>query len=77
MNDMLSTQEMKKLQFKVQQSRTAVCPTCGISSTFTFSGTQQWPPHIAEKAGLPEVMNVWSCDSCGTTLLEPNLTFDE
>jgi hypothetical protein len=77
MDDMLDTQDMKRLQFTVAETRTAVCPTCGDSSQFTLCGIQEWPPRVAEAAGMPTTMSVWSCDSCETTLLEANLHFDD
>ena len=77
MNKHIDTQEMAQLEFTVADTRTAVCPTCGDHSVFTLAGTQTWPPRIAEAAGLPPVMNAWHCETCGTTLLEPNINFDE
>lgn len=77
MSDMRDTQELKRLQFAVVKTQTAVCPTCGNHSDFTLCGTQEWPARVAEAAGLPTIMSVWSCDSCETTLLEPNLHFDD
>ena len=77
MNNMPNTQEMTQLNYVVGETKTAQCPSCGTSSEFVSCGTQEWPPHIAAAAGLPEVMMVWACQTCHTTLLEPNLTFDE
>jgi hypothetical protein len=74
---MLDTQEMRSLQFAVAETRTAVCPTCGDQSDFSLCGIQEWPVQVAEKAGLPTTMSVWSCTACETTLLEPNLHFDD
>lgn len=77
MGDRLSTQEMNQLKFTVAETRTAICPTCESSSDFVLCGTQTWPARVAEAAGMPEVMTVWNCQTCGTTLLAPNLKFDE
>jgi hypothetical protein len=77
MNDMRDTQEIQHLQFTVAETQTAICPTCGDHTQFTLCGIQEWPARVAEAAGLPSVMSVWSCDSCDTTLLESNLHFDD
>ena len=74
---MHDTQETNKLQFTVAESRSAVCPTCGNHSEFVLCGVQTWPLKVAQAAGLPEVISVWQCLTCDTTLLEPNLNFDE
>ena len=76
MNDMLDTQEMKNLKLTESKTQTALCPTCGDHSEFTLCGIQEWPQRVAEAAGLPRIMSVWQCQSCDTTLLEPNLKFD-
>ncbi len=77
MNDILDTQEMNKLKFSVVETKTAVCPTCGDHSEFVLCGVQEWPARVAEIAGLPTTMTVWGCSSCETTLLEPNIQFDD
>gem|GEM_PF-5444947 len=76
MDDMLDTKEMKRLEFTVAKTQTAICPTCGDHSDFSLCGIQEWPKRVAEAAGLPTIMSVWQCQSCETTLLEPNLHFD-
>jgi len=77
MNDMLDTQEMKNLKFTTEETKTAVCPTCGEHSEFVLCGIQEWPARVAEAAGLPTIMTVWSCKSCETTLLETNIHFED
>lgn len=77
MNDILDTQEINNLKFTVADAKTAVCPTCGHHSEFVLCGVQEWPARVAEAAGLPTTMSVWSCKSCETTLLEPNLHFED
>lgn len=75
---MLDTKEMRQLNMAVTPTtQTAICPTCATHSEFTFHGTQTWPPKVAQAMNLPEVINVWHCQSCDTTLLEPNLDFDK
>lgn len=76
-SDKVDTKEMKRIHFQVPPTRTATCPTCGKHSTFTFHGEQRWPEKVAKAMNLPEVIVVWQCDTCDTTLLEPNLNFDK
>ncbi|HRE47176.1 MAG TPA: hypothetical protein PLD47_05575 [Aggregatilineales bacterium] len=51
----------------------AVCPTCQHLGNFTFLGEQKWPPEIAAKFGLPEIIILWSCPNCNTTISDPDL----
>ncbi len=51
--------------------RQGVCPTCGQFATFTFLGEQRWPPRVAEAMGFTEVMHLWTCSECLTTISEP------
>jgi len=55
----------------------ADCPTCKHHATFQHIGIQQTPPELVESTGYPAQMAIWQCQTCGTALLEPNLTFDE
>ena len=74
---MLDTQEIQRLQFTAVETRTAVCPACGNQTELSLCGVQEWPARVAEAAGLPTTMSVWNCTACETTLLEPNLHFDD
>ena len=51
----------------------AHCPSCGHVSHFTYNGAQHWPKEIAEKVGMPEVVHLWSCGHCGSTISETEL----
>ena len=77
MNDILDTKELNNVNSTVSETKTAVCPTCGDHSEFVLCGVQEWPARVAEAVGLPTTMSVWSCQSCETTLLEPNLHFED
>ncbi len=49
-------------------TRKGICPSCGRRSRFRFEGEQRWPRHIAEKAGLPMIILLWSCGYCHSTV---------
>lgn len=49
------------------------CPSCAQLSRFRFSGEQHWPAHIAEAAGIEPIVRLWTCQSCNSTLSEPDL----
>lgn len=51
----------------------AVCPSCGCTSGFSFAGEQHWPLHVAARAGISPDVALWNCDTCDTTLSEPEL----
>ncbi len=78
---MISTQEMRRVaeqvtresaqQGKHENQREGICPTCAQQTTFTFLGEQRWPAKVAQAAGLPELIHLWTCDTCQTTLTEP------
>src|ERR1041385_6216638 len=51
----------------------ATCPTCRHRGEFTYLGDQCWPPEIARKLGLPEIIVLWSCPCCQTTVSDPDL----
>lgn len=55
--------------------RQAFCPSCGKLATFTAAGEQRWPARVAAAAGMPEVVQLWLCNHCHSTISEPNLTF--
>jgi len=52
----------------VKRERT--CPTCGVKTTFTYLGDQRWPPKVAKKMNMPEVVHLWQCGHCQTTITE-------
>ncbi len=57
---------------RIPAPREGLCPTCGHETHFIFLGEQRWPEKVAAKLGLPPVMLQWSCESCHTTLSEPD-----
>src|SRR5690606_14094933 len=67
------------LSFRLLQDETppreifAHCPSCGKHSWFKFCGIQRWSEAIAAACGLPSAMRMWTCESCKSTLCEPNL----
>lgn len=44
------------------------CPSCHNKSHFTYIGTQNWPPRVAQKLGIPSQATLWRCDNCHTTI---------
>lgn len=57
------------------QEQEAFCPSCEQPSHFIESGVQKWPPRVAQAAGLPEVIQLWQCKNCHTTISEIDLHF--
>lgn len=55
------------------ERRLATCPSCNCRGEFVFLGNQYWPAALARKMGLPEVIPLWSCPSCLTTVSEMDL----
>lgn len=55
------------------RSRTAVCPSCGTTSRLVFAGEQRWPEKLAEAAGMPSVVELWTCCNCGSTISHTDL----
>lgn len=53
--------------------RLATCPSCNCRGEFVFLGDQRWPAELARAMGLPEVIPLWSCPSCLTTVSEMDL----
>jgi hypothetical protein len=53
--------------------RQAHCPSCDQYTAFTFLGEQRWPEKVAEKLGIPAVVEQWLCGTCHTTITNPNL----
>ena len=51
----------------------ATCPTCRRRGEFEYLGEQHWPPEVAHKLGMPEVIRLWSCPCCMTTISETEL----
>ncbi len=65
----------KKETPSTPQQRRAFCPSCGKLAVFTAAGEQRWPARVAAAAGMPEVVQLWLCSHCHSTISEPNLTF--
>ena len=57
------------------QEHEVFCPSCEQPTYFTESGVQKWPPKVAQAAGLPEVIQLWQCENCHTTISEIDLHF--
>jgi hypothetical protein len=53
--------------------RSATCPCCGRAAHFTHSGDQRWSEAVAQAAGLPRIMPLYTCAQCGTTVSEQAL----
>lgn len=51
-----------------ETERHALCPSCGVMTTFLLVGTQHWPPEVAKLAGLPARVDLYTCCNCHTTL---------
>ncbi len=49
------------------------CPTCGALGKFHHVGEQHWPAAVAKATGLPETVQLYTCDHCHTTLIEQEL----
>jgi hypothetical protein len=53
----------------------AQCPSCGCTGGFSYAGQQHWPAQVAARAGINPDVTLWNCDSCDTTLSEPELAW--
>jgi len=55
-------------------NKQATCPSCGKSGTFDYAGDQMVPARVAQVMGLNgNVIPLWHCPACGSTISEPNL----
>jgi len=52
------------------------CPCCYQEARFHLTGEQRWPRAVAEKAGMPELIRLWTCSSCKSTVSEIDLLFN-
>lgn len=50
--------------------RGGYCATCGAQTLFTFLGEQRWPAPVAAAAGVSQVVYLWTCRTCQTTVTE-------
>lgn len=52
------------------------CPSCGKDTEFHHLGEQKWSEAVANRLGIPTIVNLYNCDNCQTTLtdiqLQPN-----
>ena len=46
------------------------CPSCGRVSTFSLGGDQNIPERVAKATGLPQVIKLYHCDNCNSTVSE-------
>jgi hypothetical protein len=51
----------------------ACCPSCRNRARFRLIGEQRWSPLVAQRAGLPEVIRLYLCSVCSSTISENNL----
>jgi len=49
------------------------CPSCRQVGQFTYLGKQEYPKQVAEAAGLPTTIHLWTCPNCLTTVNEIDL----
>ncbi len=49
------------------------CPTCSKSSEFHHIGEQKWSEAVAKKLNLPQIINLYECAHCHTTLTDIQL----
>jgi hypothetical protein len=64
-----------KLPIELTQTPTieGICPSCGHTGEFTLLGVQKWPARVAQAAGVPEVVGLYQCACCKTTVSEVDL----
>ncbi|MDX1991789.1 MAG: hypothetical protein SF029_05345 [bacterium] len=48
--------------------RHAICPNCRHDAHFAYIGDQHWPEEVAQKRGIAQVMRLYTCSECGTTV---------
>jgi len=46
------------------------CPSCQKISSFVYIGQQKWPEKVARKMGVPQLIRLYVCQSCKTTVSE-------
>lgn len=64
---------IKRTTQEMRARRHATCPSCGNTTTFSLTGEQRWPEKIAAAAGLPAVVQLWTCCACGSTISDTDL----
>ncbi|GAB4545211.1 MAG: hypothetical protein OHK0023_03150 [Anaerolineae bacterium] len=65
--------EYREMRRMVITRKLATCPTCHHRGVFERLGEQRWPAAIARQLNLPEVITLWSCSNCATTVSEMSL----
>jgi len=58
---------------KTKEKQQTICPSCGHYAEFVHIGDQHWPARVAASAGIPEIMGLWNCSVCETTLSDIDL----
>lgn len=53
------------------------CPSCKTYARFTYQGEQKFPQAVADKLGLPAIIQLWSCGACHSTLSHIDLGVEE
>ncbi|MEO1287033.1 MAG: hypothetical protein AAFV93_04640 [Chloroflexota bacterium] len=49
------------------------CPSCGNYSRFKFIGEQKWSQAVADKLGVPTIINLYNCAKCHSTVTDVQL----
>lgn len=72
-------QELAMLNVKESEQNhiQAQCPSCQQHALFERVGTQQWPAAVAEATGLPQVVVLFTCSECRSTVAHVDLMADE
>lgn len=68
------TQEIKATARRDTEQIT-YCPCCEQVARFERMGVQCWPMGVAQSSGLPQIIQLWRCDHCNSTLSELDLHF--
>ena len=55
----------------IRNNITGRCPSCQRLAQFRFHGQQLTPPELWKEMG--RMVNLYNCDSCGTTITERNI----
>jgi ribosomal protein S27AE len=72
---LMGTSTARQDKVSTDKIHEATCPSCGRLAKFDFAGQQRWPPRVAQRAGIPEVVNLWHCGACKSTISEQSLSF--
>ena len=48
--------------------RFSFCASCKTRRRFEYVCEQRWPDRVAQRAGLPSVVQIWKCSICQTSV---------